>query len=58
MKLVSKNMSEFNNINQLVNQINEAVKHFSCFTNVSYSTLNSELELWFMKWKRLISEGR
>jgi len=57
MKLVSKNMPDFNNINQLVNQISEAVKHFSCFTNVCASTLNSELELWFIKWKRLISEG-
>lgn len=58
MKLVSKNLSEFKNINQLINQINKAVKHFSCFTNVSDSTLNSELKLWFMKWKRLItSEG-
>ncbi|KAF0717035.1 52 kDa repressor of the inhibitor of the protein kinase-like, partial [Aphis craccivora] len=37
--------------------ISEAVKHFSCFTNVCASTLNSELELWFIKWKRLISEG-
>ncbi|CAI6375594.1 unnamed protein product [Macrosiphum euphorbiae] len=34
MKLVSKNLSDFNNINQLVNQISEAIKHFSCFTNV------------------------
>ncbi|XP_016664821.2 52 kDa repressor of the inhibitor of the protein kinase-like [Acyrthosiphon pisum] len=57
MKLVSKNISDFNNINQLVNQISEAVKHFSCFTNICDSTLNSELELWFIKWKRLISEG-
>lgn len=50
-------MSDFNNINQLVNQISEAVKHFSCFTNVCDSTLNLELELRFIKWKRLITEG-
>ncbi|KAL4127533.1 hypothetical protein QTP88_011704 [Uroleucon formosanum] len=49
-------MSDFNNINQLVNQISEAVKHFSCFTNVCDSTLNLELELRFIKWKRLITE--
>jgi len=38
-------MSDFNNINQLVDQIKEAVKHFSCFTNVCDSTLNSDLAM-------------